>query len=585
VAAAASGSASATASASASALSGEELAAQSPEWAAAEEQKERGNRRYAIKSWGEAHACYSRAVAELHRHPQRPGDGPAARAIRSRAASYLANSAAALMQLGKLPEALAECQAALKEDRRLGKALLRAAHVQLMLGDTEEARRFYAEAARAGARSESEAGTRSCSADETQAQRLNAELIMCRRASASTISGASASTQLRALVATLEGATGRAPHNAPLKALHAEALSAAGRASEARKLCAEQLAAPAAHRGHAAIWLYTLGRVLYDCSLLTEASEKLAEALQRPFPPAGARPLAKLAQKLDAERAEGNEAFKRQDWSAAVSAYTRALAVDPSHARFNALLYCNRGAAYGKQSQLQQAFADTSAAIALDRSYAKAYLRRAELRVRCGDRTRALEDFGTAQRLDMEGAVGQEAARRMHEMKREQARTASGAGAGAAGGAYAGAGGRPRSAHGGGAQSGARGGGGGAHAGSSGKSHYEVLGLEPNATADQLRKAYKKLCLKFHPDKNAAGNTPDKAAANRAFLEVQKAHDVLSDAAAKRAYDASLGSRSKGFGGFAARAGFGFGDGDDLFSQFYKGGAGGGAGSSSRRRW
>ena len=78
-----------------------------------------------------------------------------------------------------------------------------------------------------------------------------------------------------------------------LKSLHAEAISASGRMTEAHAMCEAQLAASPAHRAHAAIWLYTLGRVLYDSSLLPEAAEKLAEALQRPHAPPGAKPLAR----------------------------------------------------------------------------------------------------------------------------------------------------------------------------------------------------------------------------------------------------------------------------------------------------
>lgn len=116
-----------------------------PSWRLAEEQKERGNRRYAIKSWAEAHSCYRKALDELKKHPAHGTASAEGRALNSKAASYHANSAAALMQLGKLPDALAECDAALTADRKLGKALLRVAHVQLMLGDTEEARRYYVE--------------------------------------------------------------------------------------------------------------------------------------------------------------------------------------------------------------------------------------------------------------------------------------------------------------------------------------------------------------------------------------------------------------------------------------------------------
>ena len=71
-----------------------------PSWRAAEEQKERGNRRYAIKSWGEAHACYRKALDELTKHPKHGTNSPEGRALATKAASYHANSAAALMQLG-----------------------------------------------------------------------------------------------------------------------------------------------------------------------------------------------------------------------------------------------------------------------------------------------------------------------------------------------------------------------------------------------------------------------------------------------------------------------------------------------------
>jgi DnaJ family protein C protein 7 len=346
------------------------------------------------------------------KHPKHGTATPEGRALSTKAASYHANSAAALMQLGKLSEALAECDAALNADRKLGKALLRVAHVQLMLGDTDEARRFYVEAAGVGAENESEAGLKACAADEQQASRLHAELIMCRRAAASTVGNASSSHQLKTLVATLEAACNRAPHNAALRSLQAEVLSASGRMAEAQALCEKQLNGPAAHRAHTAIWQYTLGRVLYDSSLLPEAADKLSEALARPHAPAGAKPLARLVQRLEAERAAGNDAFKRSDWAGAVAAYTRALGVDPTHARFNALLYCNRGAAHAKNGSLQQALADCSAAIALNRSYAKAYLRRAELRHRCGDRARPRGlQLGAAARRQRGGWAGGSQAR------------------------------------------------------------------------------------------------------------------------------------------------------------------------------
>ncbi|KAK0540070.1 hypothetical protein OC842_000644 [Tilletia horrida] len=81
------------------------------------------------------------------------------------------------------------------------------------------------------------------------------------------------------------------------------------------------------------------------------------------------------------------------------------------------------------------------------------------------------------------------------------------------------------------AQSGAGGQGAGANAGP--KDYYEVLGVEQSATTDEIRKAYRKLALRYHPDKN-----PDNVEeAQQQFLQVQAAYDVLSDDQERAWYD------------------------------------------------
>lgn len=66
----------------------------------------------------------------------------------------------------------------------------------------------------------------------------------------------------------------------------------------------------------------------------------------------------------------------------------------------------------------------------------------------------------------------------------------------------------------------------------SGDSLYEILGLPKTATADEIKKTYRKLALKYHPDKN-----PDNADAAEKFKEVNRAHSILSDLTKRNIYD------------------------------------------------
>ncbi len=114
------------------------------------------------------------------------------------------------------------------------------------------------------------------------------------------------------------------------------------------------------------------------------------------------------------------------------------------------------------------------------------------------------------------------------------------------------------------------------------RDYYEVLGVQKEATEAEMKKAYRKLAIKYHPDKN-----PDNKEAEDKFKEAAEAYEVLSNADKRAKYD-RFGHA--GVGG-AAGGGFGgFGGGgmnmDDIFSQFGDifGGAFGGFGGGGQRR-
>ncbi|MET0161965.1 MAG: molecular chaperone DnaJ [Microbacteriaceae bacterium] len=101
--------------------------------------------------------------------------------------------------------------------------------------------------------------------------------------------------------------------------------------------------------------------------------------------------------------------------------------------------------------------------------------------------------------------------------------------------------------------------------------HYEVLGVERDASPEQIKKAYRRLARELHPDVNPGADASER------FKSVTHAYDVLSDPKQRQQYD--LGPQAQGgFGGGGNFGGFG-----DIFETFFGAGAGGRGGPRSRR--
>lgn len=119
--------------------------------------------------------------------------------------------------------------------------------------------------------------------------------------------------------------------------------------------------------------------------------------------------------------------------------------------------------------------------------------------------------------------------------------------------------------------------------------YYQTLGVEKNATAEEIKKAYRKMAIKFHPDKN-----PDDPSAEAKFKKVSEAYEVLSDDSKKRMYDqyGSDAFKAGGMGSAGGAQGFssmeealrtfmgafgggGGGGGADIFGSMFGGGSGG----------
>ena len=117
------------------------------------------------------------------------------------------------------------------------------------------------------------------------------------------------------------------------------------------------------------------------------------------------------------------------------------------------------------------------------------------------------------------------------------------------------------------------------------KDFYEVLGVPKNASEDEIKKAYRKLAMKHHPDRNQGDAAK---AAEAKFKEAKEAYEMLSDADKRAAYDqyghagvdpnmrGGAGAGAEGFGGFAEAFG-------DIFGDVFGGGRGGARGQGGRQ--
>ena len=118
------------------------------------------------------------------------------------------------------------------------------------------------------------------------------------------------------------------------------------------------------------------------------------------------------------------------------------------------------------------------------------------------------------------------------------------------------------------------------------RDYYEVLGVDKNASADELKKAYRKLALKYHPDRN-----PGDKEAEEKFKEAAEAYDVLSNPDKRARYDQFGHAMGQDMGGFGGFGGFGGMDINDIlrnvssmFGADFGGGFGRGFGGASHRQ-
>jgi DnaJ family protein C protein 7 len=186
----------------------------------------------------------------------------------------------------------------------------------------------------------------------------------------------------------------------------------------------------------------------------------------------------RMVQKLERMKEEGNAAFKASRFQEAIDTYGKALEVDPANKLTNSKILQNRALCHSRQKSWTAAVADCDRALELDPSYTKARKTRAKALGESGNWQEAVRELKQIQEENpSEPNIAKDI--RNAELEEKKAKR---------------------------------------------KDYYKILGIEKDATEQQIKKAYRKLAIVHHPDKNPG----DEEAAER-FKEIQEAHETLSD--------------------------------------------------------
>ncbi|XP_067007935.1 dnaJ homolog subfamily C member 7 isoform X2 [Anabrus simplex] len=198
----------------------------------------------------------------------------------------------------------------------------------------------------------------------------------------------------------------------------------------------------------------------------------------------------KRAKNLKQKKEEGNEAFKAGRFQEAYNLYTQSLKIDPHNISTNAKLYFNRATVCSKLGRQNEAVTDCSSALELDPNYLKALLRRAKCYMDLGEYEDAVRDYENAFKMDK----SRENKRLLQEAKLALKKSKR-------------------------------------------KDYYKILGIDRNASTDDIKKAYRKRALVHHPDRHANASDGEKKEQERKFKEVGEAYGILSDPKKRARYD------------------------------------------------
>lgn len=235
---------------------------------------------------------------------------------------------------------------------------------------------------------------------------------------------------------------------------------------------------------------YIKGMMLYYQDNVEKAFSSFTEALRLCPDHAKAQAAFKRAKLLRSKKEEGNVAYKADKLDEAHQIYTDCLTIDPLNTMTNAKLYFNRALVWAKKGEHKKAIEDCSNAIKNDEHYIKAYLKRAKLYLDSEMYEEAVREYDLVYKKDKT---------KEHKTLLEEAKLALKK--------------------------------------SKRKDYYKILGVNRDASPDEIKKAYRKRALLHHPDRHSNASEDEKRTQETRFKELGEAYNILSDPKKRTRYD------------------------------------------------
>lgn len=375
---------------------------------------------------------------------------------------FLSNRAAAYILAGKHEDALEDCKRSIELDPGNPKTLLRLARIYTNLGQPEDAIATFNRIRPAP------------SLKDTAPAR---EMLQHVRSAQDALRSGASSMVLRALDMAERHLGIGALKPRKWQLMRGEALLKMG---DVNSLGEVQNVAMSLLRGnnHDPEALVLRGRALYSQGENDKAVQHFRKAVSLDPDFKDAVKWLRVVQRLDRMKEEGNVEYKSGRWQNAVDKYTAALDVDPNNKGTNSKILQNRALAFTKLRMHEQAIADCDKALALDPSYIKARKTKANALGLADRWEEAAREWKALSELDPEDrSLRQELRKAEMELKKSQR-----------------------------------------------KDYYKILGVPKDADDKDIKKAYRKLAVIHHPDKN-----PGDEAAEARFKDIGEAYETLSD--------------------------------------------------------